>query len=320
MNCASCHNTSAETSDTMNWNPDALEISLKYLRKSPEDLSKVLLKPTGKKMAAAHARFQLSPEEVILLKGYMDNLTETGLKKEKPIITNLLFFIIASILFLLSTTDLIITKKLEKKRIHYLILTVTFVFIIYILVKDAIAIGRSQGYSPDQPIKFSHRVHAGQNKTDCIYCHSYAPYSKVAGITPGNVCMNCHLIVREGTRSGLFEISKVTTAFENKEPIHWIRIHNLPDHVFFSHAQHVSAGGIGCTVCHGDVGTMDRIVQVSDLSMGWCINCHRTRKVDFKENTFYTQYVELSKKMANGGLDSVMVSGQGGTECMRCHY
>lgn len=316
--CSGCHNTAY--SDTLNWNPDAIEISRKYHDRTNEDLVKVLLKPAGKKLAESHSGITLTPDEIRLIKGYMDELPEKGLKKAKPDITNLILFIIASILFLLSITDLIITKKLRRKQIHYFILTVTSVFITYILVKDAIALGRSPGYSPDQPVKFSHVVHAGQNQTDCIYCHSYAPYSKAAGIPAENVCMNCHLIVRNGTRSGTWEISKVTTAFENKVPIEWIRVHNLPDHVFFSHAQHVNAGKINCTECHGNVAGMDRIVQVNDLSMGWCINCHRRTKVNFSENEFYTQYVRLSEKMKNGVIDSVTVSDQGGTECMRCHY
>ena len=126
----------------------------------------------------------------------------------------------------------------------------TAVFITRSLVIDALAIGHSSGYAPDQPVKFSHEVHAGQNGTDCIYCHSYAPYSKSAGIPPENVCMNCHLLVRNGTRSGTFEIAKVIRAYEEMKPIEWIKVYNLPDHVFFSHAQHVSAGGISCQECH----------------------------------------------------------------------
>jgi hypothetical protein len=318
VNCAGCHNT--RISDTLNWNPDAVEISRKYINKSPGDLSKVLLTPSGVKMAQVHKGFQLSQEDIALIKAYMDKLPEIGLIQDKPVITNLILFIIASILFLFSLIDLIIFKRLKKLRINLIILTFSIVYITWSLVVDAIAIGRSPDYSPDQPIKFSHEVHAGQNGTDCIYCHSYAPYSKSAGIPPENVCMNCHLLVRNGTRSGAFEISKVLNAYENKEPIEWNRIHNLPDHVFFSHAQHVSAGKIGCVECHGQVEKMARIRQVSDLSMGWCINCHRTRKVNFADNKFYSEYKELADKMRRGIIDSVTEAQLGGTECMKCHY
>ena len=318
INCAGCHNT--RESDTLNWNPDAVEISRKYTGKSANDLSKILLTPSGQKMAQAHKNFQFTPEDIQLIKAYMDMLPGIGLKQKKPVVTNIILFIIASLLFLFSTIDLIITKRLEKQWINLLILSFTSVYIAWILVVDAIAIGRSRDYSPDQPVKFSHEVHAGQNGTDCIYCHSYAPYSKSAGIPPENVCMNCHLLVRNGTRSGAFEIAKVLNAYENNKPIEWIRVHNLPDHVFFSHAQHVSAGGIDCRECHGAVEKMNRIRQIADLSMGWCINCHRTRNVNFQHNRFYSGYKNLADKIRKDDRDSITVEKIGGTECMKCHY
>lgn len=318
INCAACHNT--HISDTLNWNPDALEISKKYLDKSAFDLSKVLLKPMGPKMKLVHKGFQLTPEDIMLIKAYMDGLVDIGLKPNKPVITNLLLFIIASILLLFSTIDLIISKILKKQWINYVILFFTGIFITNTLVVNGIAIGRSQGYSPDQPVKFSHAVHSGQNGTDCIYCHSSAQYSKSAGIPPENVCMNCHLLVRNGTRSGAIEIAKVISAYDNTKPIEWIKVYNLPDHVFFSHAQHVSAGGISCQECHGNVEKMDVIYQVPDLSMGWCLNCHRSKKVNFQNNKFYSEYKDLADKMKKGEIDSVTVNMVGGRECMKCHY
>jgi cytochrome c553 len=318
INCTACHNTVA--TDTLNWNPDALEISKKYLEKSARDLSRVLLKPAGQKMALVHKNITLSPEDIVMVKGYMDKFVDIGLKQGKPVITNLVLFILAALLFLFSIIDLTISKILKRRWIHYIILLTTTVLITYIAVIDALALGRSKNYSPSQPVKFSHAVHAGQNGTDCIYCHSSAPYSKIAGIPPVNVCMNCHLMVRNGTRSGVFEISKVISAYENKKPIEWIKVHNLPDHVFFSHAQHISAGGVSCTECHGAVNEMNVIKQVSDLSMGWCLNCHRTKQLDVKSSVFYTQYRGLAEKMVKGEIDSVTVSMVGGRECMKCHY
>ena len=132
--------------------------------------------------------------------------------------------------------------------------------------------------------------------------------------------MNCHFMVRSGTRSGVTEIAKVLNAYENRKPIEWIKVHNLPDHVFFSHAQHVSVGGVACQECHGKVEEMDVIKQVSDLSMGWCINCHRTKKINFQNNRFYTEYTGLAEKLKKGEIDSVTVEMVGGTECMKCHY
>ncbi len=318
VNCASCHNTTV--ADTMNWNPDALAISMKYLNRSAMDLSKILLTPTGKRMAQVHKDFQFTPADIMMIKAYMDKLTEIGLKKNKPVVTNLLLFIVGSILFLLSFIDLIFTKRLKKRWINYLVLTGSAIIVTRILVIDAIALGRSKNYSPLQPVKFSHAIHAGQNQIDCIYCHSYAPYSKVAGIPPENVCMNCHLMVRNGTRSGAFEIAKVINAYDNKEPIAWIKVHNLPDYVFFSHAQHVGAGGVKCQECHGKVEDMDIITQVSDLSMGWCIDCHRIKKLDVRSNTYYTEYRDLAERLRKGEVDSVTVGMLGGTECMKCHY
>jgi cytochrome c553 len=318
VNCAGCHNTSV--TDTLNWNPDALEISKKYLHKSAHDLSKVLLKPLGQKMAQVHKDVHLTPEDIVLVKAYMDKFVDIGLKQNKPVITNLFLFIIASLLFLFSLIDITISKILNRRWINYIFMLSAGFFIINTLVVNAITLGRSRDYSPTQPVKFSHAVHAGQNGTECIYCHSSAPYSKTAGIPPLNVCMNCHLMVRNGTRSGVFEISKIINSYENQKPIEWIKVHNLPDHVFFSHAQHVSAGGIGCAECHGDVKKMNVIKQVSDLSMGWCINCHRTKKLDFHNNRFYSQYRDLAEKLKKGEIDSVTVSMVGGRECMKCHY
>jgi hypothetical protein len=318
VNCAGCHNV--RESDTLNWNPDAIEIATKYKEKSAGELNAVLLKPAGKKLSQVHNGFKLSPEDVIMIKGYMDEISGSGLKQNKPVITNLILFIIATFLFLFSTVDLIIIKKIKSQLIHYVILLTTGGFLSYILFIEGIALGRSHNYSPMQPVKFSHKVHAGQNKTDCIYCHSFAGSSKTAGIPPENVCMNCHFMVRNGTRSGVTEIAKVISAYEKATPIRWIKVHNLPDHVFFSHAQHVTAGKVKCQECHGKVEEMDVITQVSDLSMGWCINCHRTKEINFQNNKFYAEYTELSDKIKSGVIDSVTVEMIGGTECMKCHY
>ncbi len=317
-NCAACHNTAI--TDTINWNPDAVEISRKYKNRSAADLGEVLLSPSGQKMMQVHKNIRLTNEEITLIKGYMDQLSESGLARPKQVYTNLILFILASLLFLGSAADLIIFKRVKRRWVNPTILSVTGIYITWVLVVNAIALGRSPGYSPDQPIKFSHQIHAGQNGTDCLYCHNYAPHSKTAGIPAQNICMNCHLLVRNGSRSGMFEIARVVESFEDRIPVEWVRVYNVPDHVFFSHAQHVTAGGIDCMECHGDVADMSRIVQVSDLSMGWCVDCHRTRKAGFETNSFYAEYSEWSARIQNGEIDSVTVESVGGTECMRCHY
>jgi hypothetical protein len=317
-NCEACHNT--HVSDTLNWNPDALEISKKYHDKTARDLSKVLLKPLGPKMKLVHKGFQLTAEDIVLIKAYMNKFVGIGLKQNKPVITNLLLLIIALLLFLLSLVDIVIKKLYKDKRINWAILTVTGVFITWILAVNAIGFGRAKGYAPAQPIKFSHAVHAGQNKTDCNYCHYTARISKTAGIPSGSICLNCHFLVRNGTRSGATEIAKVLKALDDKKPVEWIRIYKLPDFVFFSHEQHVSAGGITCDACHGNVKEMNRLYQVPDLSMGWCIDCHKTRKVNLSNEYYKTYYSGFYDSLNAGKIDSVRVTGIGGRDCGKCHY
>ena len=318
VSCVSCHNV--QVSDTLNWNPDALEISKKYIEKSAYNLSRVLLKPAGIKMKLVHKGFQLTAEDIVLIKAYMNKFVDIGLKPNKPVITYLLLLIIASLLFLLSTVDIIIKRIFKNQWINWAILTITGIFITWILAVNAIAFGRSKGYAPAQPIKFSHAVHAGQNKTDCNYCHYTARTSKTAGIPPGSICLNCHFLVRNGTRSGSTEIAKVLKALDEKKAVQWVRIYRLPDFVFFSHEQHVSAGQITCDACHGNVKEMNRLYQVPDLSMGWCINCHKTRKVNLSNQYYKTYYPDVYDSLKAGKIDSVMIAGIGGRDCGKCHY
>ncbi len=124
INCAGCHNT--RFSDTLNWNPDAVEISIKYISKNADDLSKVLLSPSGQKMGLAHKNFKLSSEDIVLIKAFMDKLPGTGLKQIKPVLTNRILFILASLLFLFSTINLVIVKKLRRRWIKYCYTVIVF--------------------------------------------------------------------------------------------------------------------------------------------------------------------------------------------------
>ena len=204
------------------------------------------------------------------------------------------------------------------------------------------SVGVDQGYKPVQPIAFSHKIHSGENKIDCQYCHSSAKHSKHSGIPSVNVCMNCHMNiaeVAEGTEveyDGIIlrkndldkEIQKIYAAAgwdaENLEytgetkPIKWIRIHNLPDHVNFVHAQHVTVAGIDCKQCHGPVEEMDEMYQYSPLTMGWCIDCHRETNVDLKGNPYYEKiHKQLAEKY---GTKEVTIAQLGGIECGKCHH
>ncbi len=317
--CVSCHNTIP--SDTLNWNPSAYDISVVYSKKKLDELKNSLLNPSGKKLTEVHSGYRLDDDQLILLKGYLQHFYEKGGIEPKPIVDKLFIFLALLILFLIAIIDLLITKKIKFRAIHLAVMLITLFFITKTIVVNAIALGRQKDYMPLQPVKFSHKVHAGTNGTDCLYCHHTAEYSKTAGIPSLNVCWNCHAIVREGTNSGKFEINKIVEAHEvTKKPIKWIRIHNLPDHVFFSHAQHVGVGKLECKECHGPVDEMNVVRQYSDLSMGWCLDCHRTHKVQFIENDYYQVFKEYHDKIKTGELDSVLVEQIGGTNCQRCHY
>lgn len=198
-------------------------------------------------------------------------------------------------------------------------------------------LGIDQGYQPVQPIHFSHKIHAGDNKIDCKFCHSSARVSKTSGIPALNVCMNCH--------KSIFEYNGETTPEHSKEfydgeimklyaaagwddaeqqytgdeqPVKWVRIHNLPDFVYFNHSQHVSVGNQECQTCHGPVEEMEVMYQYSPLTMSWCVDCHRTTNIDVKDNAYYTKvHEELSKKYE---VDQLTVAQMGGLECGKCHY
>ncbi|MBS1604650.1 MAG: c-type cytochrome [Bacteroidetes bacterium] len=226
---------------------------------------------------------------------------------------------------------------------------VLFVLGGYWVVQGAIGLGRQQGYQPEQPIFYSHKVHAGINQVSCLYCHSNALDSKHATVPPLNVCMNCHAAINDYSHGpklyredgsevdGTAEIQKLYsyTGYDPKtsryntataKPVEWIKIHSLPDHVFFSHAQHTKAGKVQCQTCHGPIQEMDEVKQFAPLSMGWCINCHRTTKVNFPDssgnggNKFYSIYEKFHKDLKSGKMDSVTVENIGGTECQKCHY
>ncbi|MGE0637800.1 MAG: cytochrome c3 family protein [Bacteroidia bacterium] len=191
-------------------------------------------------------------------------------------------------------------------------------------------IGVYQGYQPEQPIAFSHQIHAGQNGINCVYCHSGAEKGKTAGIPSANVCMNCHKAVQEGKITGTKEIAKIYAALDydpntgkygnNPKPIQWVKVHNLPDHVYFNHSQHTVAGKQECKTCHGAIDSMTVAKQHSPLTMGWCIECHRTTEVQTAGNgNGYYDYIHATYKDKFKG-QPITVEKMGGLECAKCHY
>lgn len=316
--CVSCHNLTP--TDTLNWNPSAMDIAMKYADQDFESFQSAVMEPSGIKMQASHVNFTLKEEDLKAVKTYLDNLSETGLSPAKPTYNNLILFLFLGILLTWALVELIFLHHIKWKVVPVVIFMGAFGWQVRMIVTDAIKLGRQESYAPDQPIKFSHKVHAGENGIDCMYCHTTAEQSKSAGIPASNLCMNCHVLIREGSHSGKFEISKVVEANEKGQSIEWTRIHNLPDHVYFSHAIHVGSGKLDCTQCHGQVQEMDIMQQHSDLSMGWCVNCHRETKVDFGNNGYYEHFVELHEQIKTGAIDSVTAADVGANDCMRCHY
>ncbi len=232
----------------------------------------------------------------------------------------------------------------------YLAFAAIILFVVggYFTTKGMINVNRQINYQPVQPIFYSHKVHAGVNQINCLYCHGNAWESKTATIPSVNVCMNCHKTIQKYNGSelkdkngnvvdGTREIQKLYeyAGFDplhpdawdptKAKPIEWVKIHNLPDHVYFNHSQHVRVGNVQCQTCHGDIAGMDEVFQFSELSMGWCVNCHRQTKVNFNVdstsgNQFYSIYEKFHNDIKNKKMDSVTVKDIGGLECQKCHY
>lgn len=163
----------------------------------------------------------------------------------------------------------------------------------------------NQGYAPVQPIPFSHKLHAGKYHMPCLYCHSSAEKSRHASIPSLNVCMNCHSVVKTDSKY----IQQITQAYKAGKPIEWVRVHELPDHVYFPHKQHL-AKGLQCQACHGDVAQMERVEQKAAMTMGFCIECHRKSPRDL-----YMKGYLHDPKIKDPTKGPVAP-----TNCSTCHY
>ncbi len=241
-------------------------------------------------------------------------------KSNLPKNTKALFYISLIVLFF-SIFDLAVSKFLKRAIfIHVMLIASAVIVMTLVIFQEATNLGRYQGYEPDQPIAFSHRVHSGENKIDCKYCHSGVMDSKRSGIPSANLCLNCHNVIKKGTNTGIAEIAKIHKAVKEGKAIEWVKVHNLPDHVYYNHAQHVNIAKLDCTECHGDVENMGRIQQVNDLSMGWCLDCHRKNFIDMDNKYYSNQYKEYHDEIAKGMRKGVTVSEIGGENCAKCHY
>lgn len=292
--------------------------------------------------------------------GAVGTATKTG-GSDNTILYGLLTLILAIVAFVLLQVNSNLKKMTDehdgiksqqpvpfyRNKAYLLILVIViFIFAGYFLVEGAMSLGRQQNYEPTQPIFFSHEVHPGANQINCMYCHVDAQNGKHANIPSVNICMNCHMSVKEYTGAPILradgstvdanaEIQKLydyagwnpeTKTYDKPgKPIEWVRIHNLPDHVYFNHSQHVKVGLIACQTCHGEIQKMKEVKQFAPLSMGWCVNCHRTTNVQFNDdkghgNQFYSLYEKFHEDIKNNKYDSITVEKVGGTECARCHY
>jgi mono/diheme cytochrome c family protein len=246
-----------------------------------------------------------------------------------------------------------VDREVPLYRSKFVIAIVSIVLTIcagYWIVNGAIEMGRQQNYEPTQPIYYSHKVHAGINQINCLYCHAGAEKSRQAMIPSSNICMNCHKQISEYTGekdhplhddqgreiNGTLQIAELYKYAgwdpEKKEyrrdaqgkilatPIKWTKIHNLPDHVYFNHSQHVKVGQVQCQRCHGNIEEMDEVYQFAPLSMGWCINCHRQTQVKFQDNNYYSLFEKYHNEIKAGKRDGVTVEDIGGLECQKCHY
>jgi cytochrome c2 len=388
-NCANCHkpNKDATGPALQGWKdrqPDGWIYKWVANPAAQADPYATALKTKWKASGIMTAFAQLKKEEVDAIMAYVDGYTDpvavaadAGGGAQKGADGNYLLFGILTLVFALAAFILLqVNSNLKRltdvqagiergepvpfyRNKAYLMAGILTLFAIggYFTINGAINMGRQQNYQPEQPIYYSHQVHAGTNQISCLYCHGTAQDSKHAGIPSVNVCMNCHksiakyegpdvLVTEDGKNvNGTAEIEKLYAyAGWNKEtktynpdnnkdgvpdgaqPIPWVKIHNLPDHVYFNHSQHIKVGKQQCQTCHGNIQNMGEVYQYSDLSMGWCINCHRESKVDFFNkqdstgNKFYSIYEKFHNDIKAGKMDSVSVEKIGGTECQKCHY
>ena len=182
---------------------------------------------------------------------------------------------------------------------------------VYLLTNNKISLFYNDGYAPDQPVPFSHKLHAGTYKIDCLYCHAGVESGNHSPIPSIEICMNCHRTVK--TESPW--IQKLAEAEHEGKSIPWQKVHLLPDFVKFSHASHILAGK-ECKTCHGAVEEMEKVYQYKSLSMGWCVNCHRKPKEEAafsKNKEDYKKNSELKEAPAPSSFSAPV-------DCKTCHY
>jgi mono/diheme cytochrome c family protein len=385
-NCASCHNPlkdatgpalqgMSKTFPSKEWGYKWIHNSSALIASGDKTANEIYNKFNKTQMTAFP---QLTNEEIDAILKYVDEYkapvaavaTTAGGDGEDTATQNswvytLITIALAALVFILSRANSSLKRIANEKQgipnlkeiplyrnkvVIAIAIILVFILSGYWMVNGAVNMGRQQNYQPLQPIYYSHKVHAGINQINCLYCHAGAEKSKHAMIPSPNVCMNCHkqineytgakdhqLVTAEGkTIDGTAQIQElykyagwdpVKKAYNRDvkgnilaSPIKWVKIHNLPDHVYFNHSQHVKVGKIQCQRCHGPIQEMDEVYQFAPLSMGWCINCHRQTQVQFADNNYYKIFEKYHQELKSGARTGVTVEDIGGLECQRCHY
>ncbi|NNF06297.1 MAG: cytochrome c3 family protein [Candidatus Eisenbacteria bacterium] len=171
------------------------------------------------------------------------------------------------------------------------------------------------GYAPEQPIPYSHKLHAGELGIDCRYCHTGAEQGPHAGVPPTETCMNCHTQVLADSP----HIMKLAESYETGKPIEWVQIHRVPDFVYFDHSVHVNQG-VGCVDCHGRIDHMEVVAQEEPLSMGWCLDCHREPEKFLRPNEEITNMAWVAEDQLTLGKElREQYHLNPTTNCSGCH-
>lgn len=383
-NCASCHNPLKDATGpalqgvskrvpSKDWIHNWVHNSASVIASGDKYANELFVKWNKTPMTGFPS---LSNEEIDAIITYVEEYKAPGaatagapVSSQQPESDNTMLFAIISIILLiaavvLSSVNKVLSRAANTKaglpspsdvpffRNKVVIATFAVVLILGfgVWLTKGSEFGRQKNYMPKQPIFYSHKVHAGINQVNCLYCHTGSEKGRHAIIPSTNVCMNCHKQINEytgaethplvdlegNTVDGTREIQKLyeyagwnpSKKDYNRDangnilakPVEWVKIHNLPDHVYFNHSLHVVSGKIACQRCHGGIQEMDEVYQFADLSMGWCVNCHRTTKVQFADNNYYSIFQKYHDEIKAGKREDVKVSEIGGLECQKCHY
>ncbi|MCT4616383.1 MAG: cytochrome c family protein [Marinifilaceae bacterium] len=306
--CIECHNIKPTVN--INWAPSIFELQNKIKSDSDYDLASKFSNPSGELFIKLHSDISLDENEIKYIKSYILSVDKSNVNTRKSYFT-LIKLLFSLILIFVSVFVIVKKQNIILRSLMSVSIIAASAYLSHTIYLQASNMGLSQYYAPDQPIKFSHKIHVQQNKLDCQYCHHSVDDSKSATIPHTNLCLNCHTVVREGGMSGKFEIDKIHKYITEHKHTKWNRIHSLPDHVYFNHSQHVNIAGLDCTECHGDVQNQHIQKQISPLSMGWCIDCHKERNVNV-HNGYYKEFDINSNNKS--------VADQGGRDCSKCHY